>query len=48
MRGLQFNTFWGISIEIKRGMIDIGKKFFSFCKIFENIQVFRTFAKVQL
>jgi hypothetical protein len=41
-RGLQFYTFFGISIGITRRMIDIGKKItFYFCKMFENVQFFR-------
>ncbi len=41
IRGLQFYTFFGISIGIKRRMIDIGKKLlFTICKIFEHVQFF--------
>ncbi len=40
-RGLQFYTFFGISIGITRRMIDIGKKLlFTFCKMFEIVQFF--------
>ncbi len=41
-RGLQFYTFFGISIGITRRIIDMGKKIiFTFCKMFENVQFFR-------
>jgi hypothetical protein len=41
IRGLQFYTFFGISIGIKRRMIDNGKKItFYFLQIFENVQFF--------
>jgi hypothetical protein len=40
-RGLQFYTFFGISIGITRRMIDIDKKLlFTFCKMIENVQFF--------
>jgi hypothetical protein len=40
-RGLQFYTFFGISIGIKRRLIDIAKKItFYFLQMFENVQFF--------
>jgi hypothetical protein len=41
IRGLQYYTFFGISIGIKWRMIDNGKKLLlNFCKMFENVQFF--------
>ncbi len=39
-RGLQFYTFFGILIGIKRSVIDISQKLmFTFCKMFENVKL---------
>jgi hypothetical protein len=39
-KGLKFYYFFGMSVGIKRRMIAIGKKYvFTFCKMFENVQV---------